>query len=62
MSLLKDLFEGFLQEESRNLGLTLAEIKAWQPPQRAARRPRTSGAGSRSTSRQRNEDLDTTSD
>jgi hypothetical protein len=57
-----DYFEGFLQEESRNLGLTLAEIKAWQPPQRAARRPRTSGAGSRSTSRQRNEDPDTTSD
>ena len=57
-----DYFEGFLQEESRNLGLTLAEIKAWRPPQRAARRPRTSGAGSRSTSRQRNEDPDTTSD
>ena len=57
-----DYFEGFLQEESRNLGLTLADIKAWQPPQRAARRPRTSGAGSRSTSRQRNEDPDTTSD
>ncbi|MBX6312632.1 MAG: BREX-2 system adenine-specific DNA-methyltransferase PglX [Isosphaeraceae bacterium] len=28
-----DYFEGFLQEESRNLGLTLDEIKAWQPPQ-----------------------------
>jgi hypothetical protein len=32
-----DYFEGFLQEESRNLGLTLDEIRAWQPPQRAAR-------------------------
>jgi hypothetical protein len=27
-----DYFEGFLQEESRNLGLTLEQIKAWQPP------------------------------
>ena len=35
-----DYFEGFLQEESRNLGLTLDEIKAWQPPQRAAGRGR----------------------
>ena len=32
-----DYFEGFLQEEARNLGLTLDEIKAWQPPQRAGR-------------------------
>ncbi len=30
-----DYFEGFLEEESRNLGLTLDEIKAWQPPARA---------------------------
>ena len=35
-----DYFEGFLQEESRNLGLTLDEIKAWQPPQRAGGRGR----------------------
>ena len=32
-----DYFEGFLQEESRNLGLTLDEIRAWQPPQRSRR-------------------------
>jgi hypothetical protein len=32
-----DYFEGFIQEESRNLGLTHDEIKAWQPPQRAGR-------------------------
>ena len=35
-----DYFEGFLQEESRNLGLTLDEIKAWQPAQRARGRGR----------------------
>ncbi len=40
MSLLKELFEGFFQEESRNLGLTLDEIKVWQPLQRAASRGR----------------------
>ena len=40
MSLLKDLFEGFLQEESRNLGLTLDELRAWQPMPRAASRGR----------------------
>jgi hypothetical protein len=26
-----DYFEGFFQEESRNLGLTLDEVRAWQP-------------------------------
>ena len=35
-----DYFEGFVQEESRNLGLTLDEIKAWQPAQRTAGRGR----------------------
>jgi hypothetical protein len=35
-----DYFEGFVQEESRNAGLTLEEIKAWQPPQRATGRGR----------------------
>ena len=33
-----DYFEGFLQEESRNLGLTLDEIRAWQPPLRKGRK------------------------
>jgi hypothetical protein len=28
-----DYFEGFIQEESRNMGKTLDEIKAWQPPE-----------------------------
>jgi hypothetical protein len=40
-----DYFEGFLQEESRNLGLTLDAIKAWQPPQRAAGRGRRRAKG-----------------
>jgi hypothetical protein len=35
-----DYFEGFLQEEARNLGLTLEQIRAWQPPQRVAGRGR----------------------
>jgi hypothetical protein len=35
-----DYFEGFLQEESRNLGLTLDEIRAWEPPQKAPGRGR----------------------
>jgi hypothetical protein len=35
-----EYFEGFLQEESRNFGLSLDEIKAWQPPQRASGRGR----------------------
>jgi hypothetical protein len=30
-----EYFEGFIQEESRNMGKTLDEIKAWQPPQRS---------------------------
>jgi hypothetical protein len=35
-----DYFEGFLQEESRNLGLTLDEIRAWEPPQKTRGRGR----------------------
>jgi hypothetical protein len=38
-----DYFEGFIQEEARNLGMTLDQIRAWQPPQttrRARRRTR----------------------
>jgi hypothetical protein len=27
-----DYFEGFINEEARNLGKTLNEIKAWVPP------------------------------
>jgi hypothetical protein len=29
-----DYFEGFLQEETRNLGLTLDEARSWQPPEK----------------------------
>jgi hypothetical protein len=32
-----DYFEGFVNEEARNLGKTLAEIKAWVPPKKAAK-------------------------
>ena len=33
-----DHFEGIVQEEARQLGKTVPEIKAWQPPQRRAGR------------------------
>jgi hypothetical protein len=35
-----DYFESFVNEEARNLGKTLAEIKAWVPPVRTATRSR----------------------
>jgi hypothetical protein len=35
-----DFFEGIIAEECRQLGKTIAEIKAWTPPQRSARRRR----------------------
>ena len=35
-----DYFEGFINEEARQLGKTVPEIKAWQPPQRTAARGR----------------------
>jgi hypothetical protein len=35
-----DYFEGFVNEEARNLGKTLAEIKAWVPPKKVAKAPR----------------------
>jgi len=47
-----DYFEGFLQEEARQLGKTVPEIKAWEP-QRTARRPRASGTGTRSAGHKR---------
>jgi type I restriction-modification system DNA methylase subunit len=33
-----DYFEGFVNEEARNLGKTLSEIKAWVPPKKVASR------------------------
>jgi len=53
-----DYFEGFLKEESRSIGLTLDQIRAWRPPQRTARRSRASGGGARPTSRRRREATD----
>jgi hypothetical protein len=32
-----DYFEGFVNEEARNLGKTLTEIKAWVPPKKVAK-------------------------
>ncbi len=32
-----DYFEGFVNEEARNLGKTIAEIKAWVPPKKAGK-------------------------
>jgi len=44
-----DYFEGFVNEEARNLGKTLAEIKAWVPPKKSLSKKRKSSA--RSTER-----------
>jgi len=35
-----DYFEGFIQEEARQMGKTPAEIQAWEPPRRRPRRRR----------------------
>src|SRR5205823_11847381 len=35
-----DYFEGFIQEEARQMGKTLDQIKAWEPPKKTARRRR----------------------
>jgi len=35
-----DYFDGFVNEEARNLGKTLAEIKAWVPPKKLAKAPK----------------------
>ena len=37
-----DHFEGFINEEARQLGKTVPETKAWQPPPRVTRRGRRS--------------------
>jgi hypothetical protein len=33
-----DYFEGFMQEEARQMGRTLDEVRAWEPPKRTTRR------------------------
>ena len=38
--LMGDYFEGFIQEEARQLGKTVPEIKAWEPPERTRGRAR----------------------
>jgi hypothetical protein len=35
-----DYFEGFINEEARQLNKTVPEIKSWQPPQRTGGRGR----------------------
>jgi hypothetical protein len=34
---LGDYFEGFIQEEARQLGKTVGELKAWKPPSRTGK-------------------------
>jgi hypothetical protein len=36
-----DYFEGFIQEEARQMGQTLDQIRAWEPPRTTRRRSRT---------------------
>lgn len=33
-----DYFEGFIQEEARQIGKTLDEIKNWKPPKKSAKK------------------------
>lgn len=33
-----EVFEGFVTEEAKNLGMTIEEIKAWEPPKKTAKR------------------------
>jgi hypothetical protein len=33
-----DYFESFIQDEARQMGQTLAQIKAWEPPKKVTRR------------------------
>lgn len=35
-----EVFEGFVTEEAKNLGLTIEEIKAWEPPKKTTSRKR----------------------
>jgi hypothetical protein len=35
-----EVFEGFLTEEAKNLGMTIEEIKDWEPPKKAGRTKR----------------------
>jgi hypothetical protein len=32
-----DYFEGFVQEEAKQMGKTIGEIKAWKPPSRTGK-------------------------
>jgi hypothetical protein len=36
-----DYFEDFIQEEARQMGKTLHQITAWEPPKKIARRKQT---------------------
>ena len=33
-----DYFDSFVEQEARTLGLTVAAVRAWQPPKKAARK------------------------
>lgn len=48
-----DYFEGFVNEEARNLGKTLAEIKAWVPPKKVAKKKAASKSATKKTSKKK---------
>ncbi len=48
-----DYFEGFVNEEARNLGKTLAEIKAWVPPKKVAKNKIASKSATKKTSKKK---------
>ena len=47
-----DYFEGFINEEARQLGKTLQEIRQWTPPARVASRARKSNSKARRTAKE----------
>ena len=48
-----DYFEGFVNEEARNLGKTLAEVKAWVPPMKVAKKKAASKSATEKTSKKK---------
>ncbi|MEO2032276.1 MAG: BREX-2 system adenine-specific DNA-methyltransferase PglX [Planctomycetaceae bacterium] len=48
-----DYFDGFVTEEARNLGVTAAEVRAWEPPKKSTRK-----TARRKTSKKSNELFD----
>jgi hypothetical protein len=55
-----DYFEGFVNEEARNLGKTLQEIKAWVPPKKVAKTAAPKSSTKKTSKRKESEDISQT--